>query len=156
MWRLTEFRKIKMRAVNHCPGSIRRATSLPHFLQVPRRIRQRPSMTPFLSCMEPPVPQCGHQMLSRISFLVFSGICCQRCFAATVKSGNASVSTFFMKCFSKSAWDLRKLSSVMPTDLAFPIGFDMNPLSWSLFNVSQSKPFHALAPQPSSRPWETR
>ena len=50
----------------------------------------------------------------------------------------------------KSAWSSRRASlrpvSVNTTDLAFPRGAEMNPLSCSRFIVSQSKPFQARWP----------
>ena len=111
-------------------GSITRATSLPHFLQVPRNTRDRPLISPSRSSKGKPIRHWEHHTSSTISFLAHAGTCSHRFFAAGVNFGKGMVfSSSLARYRSKSSLALKKPSSVIPTDFALPIGFNRYPFS---------------------------
>jgi hypothetical protein len=110
---------------NSSAGSITRAASLPHLLHVPRSTSERPDISPSRSCSATIVRHFEHQTFSRMSFLICPGICSHRFFAGGVSFGKGIVLISLIKCRSKSSFALRKPSSVIPTDLVLPTGFNM-------------------------------
>lgn len=97
-------------------GSITRATSLPHFLQEPRKTRELPHISPSRSRIVVTARHCPHQTLSMSSFWSAVGICCHRLLASAVNTGSCMTLECFSVIFS-------------PMDYIASLGFTVHPFA---------------------------